>query len=254
MYSEMLDCGNKKGRERNLQYWGHTWVEANACLLLVCRSIQLPATEGIVKVPESQLTTTFRHSELSYMIKDPNGKVLTMDDFLKLPVWNGTIVSKGDPIPNDQCPSLRTSPPLEAGKLIPEKSLAQRIAPNLVDEIITSIPKDTTENADIRPKMANAEREVVQLSENTRIPIPSVTIIQPSAHAEHDDTQENVEFSDGEFFCVIVLRFVPEWGLRDDLRVFSFKARKELVSHLATPVEEEFLSGLSNVEVVRHAY
>ncbi|GJR84617.1 hypothetical protein Tco_0155402 [Tanacetum coccineum] len=31
-------------------------------------------------------------------------------------------------------------------------------------------------------------------------------------------------------------------------------ACKELISHLATPIEEEFLGGLSNVEVVRRAY
>ncbi|GJS79361.1 hypothetical protein Tco_0729242 [Tanacetum coccineum] len=43
-------------------------------------------------------------------------------------------------------------------------------------------------------------------------------------------------------------------GLRNDLRVCSYRACKVLVSHLATPVEDEFLSGLSNIEVVRPAY
>ncbi|GKC71975.1 hypothetical protein Tco_1117858 [Tanacetum coccineum] len=43
-------------------------------------------------------------------------------------------------------------------------------------------------------------------------------------------------------------------GLRNDLRVCSYHVCKVLVSHLATPVEDEFLSGLSNIEVVRRAY
>ncbi|GJW56187.1 hypothetical protein Tco_0102918 [Tanacetum coccineum] len=46
-------------------------------------------------------------------------------------------------------------------------------------------------------------------------------------------------------------RFVPDWGLRDDLRIFPFRACKELVSYLATPAEDEFLSSFSNIEVVR---
>ncbi|GKF55042.1 hypothetical protein Tco_0165382, partial [Tanacetum coccineum] len=49
-------------------------------------------------------------------------------------------------------------------------------------------------------------------------------------------------------------RYVPNWGLRNDLRVCTFCACRELVSHLATPTEDEFLGNLSNVKVVIRAY
>ncbi|GJZ06695.1 hypothetical protein Tco_0540488 [Tanacetum coccineum] len=43
-------------------------------------------------------------------------------------------------------------------------------------------------------------------------------------------------------------------GLRDDLRICTFRACKELVSHLETPAEEEFLGNLTNAEVMSRAY
>ncbi|GKF85611.1 hypothetical protein Tco_0253438 [Tanacetum coccineum] len=52
--------------------------------------------------------------------------LLFMDDFLQLPMWFETVVSKGDPIPNDQHPANRTTPPLAVRQLIPEKTAAQR--------------------------------------------------------------------------------------------------------------------------------
>ncbi|GKB80567.1 hypothetical protein Tco_0947462 [Tanacetum coccineum] len=50
------------------------------------------------------LTTDCRHPELAQVIKDPKGQVITMDDFLKLLHWNGTVVSKGKPILDNQRP------------------------------------------------------------------------------------------------------------------------------------------------------
>nr|GEW88996.1 hypothetical protein [Tanacetum cinerariifolium] len=86
----------------------------------------------------------------------------------------------------------------------------------------------------------------------------------PSAHAEHDDAQDDVIFFDAHSFHFVHhedidedaadQRFVPNWGLCDDLRICSFRACKEMVSHLATPTKNEFLGGSSNVKVVSHAY
>nr|GEY38140.1 hypothetical protein [Tanacetum cinerariifolium] len=53
---------------------------------------------------------------------------------------------------------------------------------------------------------------------------------------------------------VVAYWFVSDWGLRDDLCICLFRACKELISHLSTPVEDEVLSSLSNVKVVRRAY
>nr|GEZ34578.1 zinc finger, CCHC-type [Tanacetum cinerariifolium] len=105
-----------------------------------------------------------------------------------------------------------------------------------------------------------AEKEVVDLSENTCVPTPPVNTIQQTEQVGHGDTQENVltlsipvhkEDNDGD---VVAHRFLSLWGLRNDLHICSFRACKELISHLATPAKEEVLSGLSNVEVVRRAY
>ncbi|GKE08379.1 hypothetical protein Tco_1411930 [Tanacetum coccineum] len=72
------------------------------------------------------LAMDYRHPELSQVIKDPEGQVITMDDFLKLPHWNRTVVSKGDPIPEAERPPVCTTPQLAAGALIPKKSPLQR--------------------------------------------------------------------------------------------------------------------------------
>ncbi|GJR28788.1 hypothetical protein Tco_1105020, partial [Tanacetum coccineum] len=42
------------------------------------------------------------------------------DTFLKLPTWTRTVVSKGDPILEDQCPKPRVTPSLAVGVEIPE--------------------------------------------------------------------------------------------------------------------------------------
>ncbi|GJW80728.1 hypothetical protein Tco_0144703 [Tanacetum coccineum] len=92
------------------------------------------------------------------------------------------------------------------------------------DETVSSIPKNTTWDAVVGPQTANLEKEVVNLSENTHGPTPQITVVQPSLHAGHGATQEQVV------------------------------ACKEMITHLVTPAKEEFLSGLTNVEVVRRAY
>ncbi|GJV79384.1 hypothetical protein Tco_1515254 [Tanacetum coccineum] len=164
------------------------------------------------------LTTACQHPERSYLIKDPNGTVLTIDDFLKLPIWSGTVMSKRDPILDDQRPQLRTTTPLEVGKLIPEKSLAQGSLERPNSKIADAQEKKDQQNlakakakrsgeegsvvprkkrvcrikslmvqGDARPKprTTDIERDVVDLSEGTRLPTPPVNVIHPSTHTGH---------------------------------------------------------------------
>ncbi|GKB24034.1 reverse transcriptase domain-containing protein, partial [Tanacetum coccineum] len=73
------------------------------------------------------LTTTCRHPELRYEIKDSEAQVISMDDFLQLLKWNGTIVSKTiEPIPENQRPQPHVTLPLTDGEPILEKSPAQK--------------------------------------------------------------------------------------------------------------------------------
>ncbi|GJS70106.1 hypothetical protein Tco_0702947 [Tanacetum coccineum] len=69
--------------------------------------------------------------------------------------------------------------------------------------------------------------------------------IAHSFHSVHDE--DNDEDTDEHWF-------VPEWGLHNDLQIFSFRAYKEMISHLATPAEDKILSNLTNYKLVRHTY
>nr|GFC15582.1 hypothetical protein [Tanacetum cinerariifolium] len=196
----------------------------------------------------------------------------------------------------NQRPPVRTTPPLAAGKLILEKSIAQRSVekpnakiakarekkeklacakvqtkrvgegssvipqkkrahkaneadgskseetifvtlihqanPKPLNKTITSHLKGIAGAAATGSRPNSVKMEVVNLSENTRIPThPHITTIQRTEQVEHGDTHENVVFSDGEFLSFSFLyndedaaayRFVPDWRLRDDLHICSF--------------------------------
>ncbi|GJR91581.1 hypothetical protein Tco_0215592 [Tanacetum coccineum] len=227
------------------------------------------------------LTTACRHPERSYLIKDPNRMV----------------VSKGDPIPDDQLLKLLTTSPLEAaaawekkdqqnlakakakcageeGSVAPRKKRVRRnqepggsgseetssatplhtAASKPIDETTTIVAGNATEDARPEPQVDDDERDVVDLSEgivclplrrmssNLRL-ILSMGVLKRTWCFSMDTGEDATAH-----------RFVPGWGLRDDLRICTFRAFKEMITHLATPAEEEFLARLSNVEVVRSAY
>ncbi|GJY88914.1 hypothetical protein Tco_0503542, partial [Tanacetum coccineum] len=168
------------------------------------------------------LTTACRHPELSYIIKDPEGKALSMDDFLKLPVWNGNVVSKRDPIPNDQSPRPHVTLPLAVGEPIPDKSPFQMAIKKPDSKIVAAREKKEKQNlaktqakhvgegAPSSPRKKrntaggtavgtsseNIEKEVVDLSKNTHVPTPPITIVQLSPDVGHGDTQNHAVFSD----------------------------------------------------------
>ncbi|GJW29367.1 hypothetical protein Tco_0046242 [Tanacetum coccineum] len=64
---------------------------------------------------------------MCYVIKDAEGQAITMDDFLFLPDWTRTIVSKTqETVLENQRPQLHVTLPLAEGTTIPEKSTAQK--------------------------------------------------------------------------------------------------------------------------------
>nr|GEW90607.1 hypothetical protein [Tanacetum cinerariifolium] len=186
------------------------------------------------------LTMDCRHPKLSHVIKDAEGKVITVDDFLSLPEWNGTLVSKGDPIPNNERPFVRTTSSLPLGEASLATSKKKRARKNvgLTDSgsedtifaapINHSIPKPL--NTATGSKRKEAEVSVVDSSEHTREPTSS--IVQKTSEGplvQEDDQAKNVDVSDDEFFC---------------LDYFD-----EMISNLATPPENEVLESLTNNEV-----
>ncbi|GJS23949.1 hypothetical protein Tco_0452581 [Tanacetum coccineum] len=264
------------------------------------------------------LTTACRHPEVRYDIKDQHSNVIDMDTFLKLPSWTGTIVSRGDPIPDDQRPKPRVTPPLKAGAKIPDLTAFQKNLEKPNSKIAAARERKEKQNlakaeakhsgteANEGPKkkqrvqkhhvsiqygsegtlsvtpLHQAEPEVVReptpsvgatvagshvkkevdLSGDTRVPTPPVATTQPSAHTEPPTAQKpatskghsSQSSHPGHEDEQVNNRYVPNWGLQNDLRVCTFRAYRELVSHLATPAEDKFLGGLSNLEVISRAY
>ncbi|PWA69734.1 transposase (putative), gypsy type [Artemisia annua] len=49
-------------------------------------------------------------------------------------------------------------------------------------------------------------------------------------------------------------RFIPEWSLRNDVRLNSYCACRELLVHLPTPAEQAALDELDNIELARQGY
>ncbi|GJY01687.1 hypothetical protein Tco_0359839 [Tanacetum coccineum] len=79
--------------------------------------------------------TVYHHPDLAQILRDPKGwgnsfslsttfeeREITMDDYLCLPNWAGTVVSIGDPIPEEQRPPKRTVDPLPPNTAIPAKT------------------------------------------------------------------------------------------------------------------------------------
>nr|GEW13437.1 transposase (putative), gypsy type [Tanacetum cinerariifolium] len=172
-----------------------------------------------------RLTTACRHLGLLYSIKDQDKNVISMDTFLKL-TWTGTIVSKGDPIPEDQFPKLRVTPPLAEAK---RAGAGQAGGSRKKRKHATVIPPEVSSGG------PHVEKEVVDLSGNTRVSTPPDMANQPSPPLDHHDANEN-----------------------PDLTTQSHQSSHqghELVDnrYVATPAEDEVLGTLSNVEL-NHDY
>ncbi|GKB52429.1 hypothetical protein Tco_0903182, partial [Tanacetum coccineum] len=115
-----------------------------------------------------------------------------------------------------------------------------------LSETITSCPKGTAGIAAIGSRPDNVGKEVVDLSENTRVPTtPPINKTQEEQikHAHSSHSVHN-EYNDED----IARRYVLEWGLHEDLLICSHRACKELISHMATLAKDEVLSNLSNGE------
>ncbi|GKE65853.1 hypothetical protein Tco_1520014, partial [Tanacetum coccineum] len=107
----------------------------------------------------------------------------------------------------------------------------------------------------------HAEKVIVNLSGNTRTSTPPVEVNQPSLPREHDDTHDSHNLDvhsqsshHGNEDEPVANKYMPDWKLRNDLRVCTFRACKELVSHLATLAEDKFLGSLSNAKVISRVY
>ncbi|GJX42882.1 hypothetical protein Tco_0257872 [Tanacetum coccineum] len=266
------------------------------------------------------LTTACRHPELRYDIKDRDMNVIDMDTFLKLPTWTRTVVSRGDPILEEQRPKPWMTPPLSVRAKLPKLTAAQKNLEKPDGKIVAAREKKEQQNLvktkakragggggegskkrrkvqknnesiqsgseatlsatplhqanpEVGKKLAAADaleiakdtprvkKVIVDLSGNTRASTPSAEVNQPSPPCEHDDTHasHNLDVHSqsshhGNEDELVANKYVPDYELCNDLRVCTFRSCKELVSHLATPAEDEFLGSFLNAEVISRAY
>ncbi|GJZ24425.1 hypothetical protein Tco_0561884 [Tanacetum coccineum] len=217
------------------------------------------------------LTMDFRHSELSH----------------NLPHWNGTLVSKGNSIPDNEHLPVRTITPLAVGynlfkanskragegsSVSLKKKRARKNAGPIGSEfegtifaapINQCIPKPLHEVGGLKGK--EVETPIVNLSDHTRELTPPLVDKTSEEQVVHEDDQtRDTNLADAHSFHSIYKkdndedaddhRFVPEWGLKSDLRISFYRACKEINSQLATPPEDEVLCSLTNYEVVRCTY
>nr|GEU37366.1 hypothetical protein [Tanacetum cinerariifolium] len=107
--------------------------------------------------------------------------LITMEDFLNLHDWNRTLVSKGDPIPDNEYPLVRTTAPLPVGSVI---SGTISVAP-----INHSIPKPLNETDGYKGK--KVETSIVNLSNHTRDPTPPLVdkTLEDQFIQENDQTR-----------------------------------------------------------------
>nr|GEU63339.1 hypothetical protein [Tanacetum cinerariifolium] len=170
---------------------------------------------------------------------------LTMDKLL--PSVIGIYLKQLEQVSADRC---KQSDPVRDQRAIPDAMPWRHTDTNVRDDFPTNYNE-----ADADPDVG---KEVVDLSENTRVPTTPPVHTTQEEQFEHGNTQVHVVYSDAHSFHSVhnedndedatTYRYVPEWGLREDLRICSYRACKELISHLATPAQDEVLSSLSNYE------
>nr|GEY70936.1 hypothetical protein [Tanacetum cinerariifolium] len=204
------------------------------------------------------LTTACRHPGLSYSIKDQDKNVISMDTFLKLPTWTGTIVSKGDPILEDQRQKPRVTPPLPEGSKIPNLTAFQRSVEMPNTKIATAREKKDRALLELRLNALVSDMLVVQ-GRNERFR-NRISPLSP----------DRMRLCLLAPFVKLILKplrillpsFLPKFprgtacrkGAQSHQSSHQVHEFVELVNHVTTPAEDEFLGTLSNVEVLIRAY
>ncbi|GKD00936.1 hypothetical protein Tco_1171210, partial [Tanacetum coccineum] len=184
--------------------------------------------------------------DVEHLAEFPIPLLLSMDDFLKLSVWNGIVAKRaGEGVPATLRKKGVRQNQVSASsgsKRTISITLLHNAAPKPADETVTSVPKNTTGGTATGPSMTNIKKEIVDLSENTRVPTPLLIVSLPCVvHSIQSTHHEDNGESTAEH------QYMSKWGLRVDLRICSFRACMEMIAHLATLAEEEFLNGLTNV-------
>nr|GEX08456.1 hypothetical protein [Tanacetum cinerariifolium] len=179
-----------------------------------------------------------------------------MDDFLSPSEWNGTAVSKGDLIPNNERPSVRTTTPLPVGYVIPKKNARQKIVEKPDQKI--------AEDQEKKEKQALKKAKAKWAGESS-LAAPKKT---------KKKAQRNVRLtgseSEGTIFAAPINHSIPKplhttvGSKQNEIKTSIVDLGEhnqeptppllEMISHLAAPLEDDVLCSLTNYEVVRRTY
>nr|GEY86267.1 hypothetical protein [Tanacetum cinerariifolium] len=206
------------------------------------------------------LTTSCRHPGLTYSIRDQDKNVISMDTFLKLPTWTGTIVSKGYPILEDQRPKPRVTPSLlECSKILNLTAFQRSVEmPNTKIAVVRemkerqSLSRAEAKRVGVGHAGGSRKKRKVQKKNEPAQSRSEETLSASPIHQAHPEAAKKPatiippEVSQGDR--------MSKRELRNDLRICTYRAYRELVNHVATSAEDEFLGTLSNAEVLIHAY
>nr|GEU62391.1 hypothetical protein [Tanacetum cinerariifolium] len=180
------------------------------------------------ELTSSELTTTIEEYGIPMDLRSRlSFPAINMDTFLKLPTWTGTTVSRGIPF-------LRSNG--EEGTKKPGKATAKRAgAGGAKDSKRKRKVQENNESVQSGPKRLCRlllfvkllmKLVIVDLNGNTRVSTPSTEVNQPSPHHEHHDTHVSpiYDVHSPQFSYhnnedeLVANRYVPNWGLRNDLR------------------------------------
>ncbi|GJY25802.1 hypothetical protein Tco_0400528, partial [Tanacetum coccineum] len=157
----------------------------------------------------SGLATDYRHPELSQIQRDSEGKEVTMDNYQMLPDWNGTVVSKEDPIPDDERPPKRTTDPFPPGSVIPDK--------NSLQNNVEKPEKEIAEACEKKEKQALVKAKTKRIAS-----LCDIGFLHRATHSYHSKPKDiDDEEADAN-------RFIPGWRLENDLQIDSDRELKDM--------------------------
>nr|GEW20568.1 hypothetical protein [Tanacetum cinerariifolium] len=220
------------------------------------------------------LTTACRHPELRYDIKDQdkngNSRVISIDTFLKLPSWTGTVVSKGDPIPDDQRPNPRVTPPLEAGAKIPELTVFQKNLENPNPKIAAARERKERQNLtkakakcdgakanEGQKKKRKVQKHHVSIQSCSKGTLSVTPLHQAKPAVAKKSTLPVDAVADASHIENEVLNLIGNTRVLTPSAATtqpSTHTEQPNTQEHAASDEDEFLGSLSNAEIVNHAY
>ncbi|GKD32933.1 hypothetical protein Tco_1248442, partial [Tanacetum coccineum] len=229
------------------------------------------------------LSNIWKHAGRAFFIKDSEGRVITMAEFLRLPNFKGCKVAAGTLLPAGTARVTHLAPPVERLEDIPSKTGDMVVAEIPCRKVLDDKEKKkrkAEEKITTQALAINISRGDQHVSSPT--PLNQAKPLEALANKEHvslplsvgrmdtllDQTDEHVtppgrrldileepapenimpdteaSYSTGRFGN---LPFTPQWGLTDSSHMDNSRECRDMMANLFTPSDEEFLMRVSGM-------